>query len=318
MKSNPPKRKICGQEQRDMPPRSENKPPRSVAVKPVRTLARVTWLALRGRFVAREEIAEDYDRISAGYDENFSSFVAAHSDELVGRIGGLPENARILDLACGTGAVVAAWRRRWPGADITGVDRSPGMLARARKRCPDARFVVADMEEALGTVPDGSLDAVSCAWAIGYARPRSLARKVLRKLKRGGVFAVLENRRDTWPQIRRAAFGVAMERPEALVRLMDLHLRLPKSEKALAGWFRSAGFAEIECGGGTTARMFKSGRAVLDWALTTGVSAGFDRAMDPARRAECDEAFVRLVERDGTAGGIRIEHRHVWATGVQP
>lgn len=297
---------------------SENNPGRTAAMKPVRTLARVAWLALRRRFVAREEIAEDYDRISEGYDENFSSFAAAHSDELVGRIGGLPEDARILDLACGTGAVVAAWRRRWPGAEIAGVDRSPGMLARARERCPDARFVAADMEEALDAVPDGSLDAASCAWAIGYARPRALAREVLRKLKRGGVFAVLENRRDTWPQIRRAAFGVAMERPEALVRLMDLHLRLPKSEWALAGWLRSAGFAGVECGGGATERVFENGRAVLDWALATGVSAGFDRAMDPARRAECDEAFVRLVERGSTAGGIRIEHRHVWATGGRP
>ncbi|MBR4259072.1 MAG: methyltransferase domain-containing protein [Kiritimatiellae bacterium] len=285
--------------------------------KPVRTLMRVAKLALLRKYVSREEIADDYNRISSDYDFNFSSRAAAHSDELVERVAGLPPKARILDLACGTGAVVAAWRRRFPDADITGVDSSPGMLAVARERCPEAHFVEGDMESSLRDVPDESLDAVSCAWAIGYARPPLLARTVLRKLKPGGVFAVVENRRDTWPQIRRAAFGVAMEMPESLMRLMDLHLRLPKSGRSLGRIMRSAGFADVEFGGGSEEFTFADGRAVLDWSLGTGVSAGFDRAMDPARRDECDAAFVRLVERGMTSEGVKVEHRYVWAKGVK-
>ena len=287
------------------------------AKKPVRTLMRVAKLALQRKYVSREDIADDYNRISSGYDANFSSRAAAHSDELVEGVAGLPSNARILDLACGTGAVVAAWRRRFPGAVITGVDSSPGMLAVARERCPNATFVEGDMESSLRDVPDESLDAVSCAWALGYARPPLLARAVLRKLRRGGVFAVVENRRDTWPQIRRAAFGVAMEMPESLMCLMDLHLRLPKSGRSLGRLLRSAGFADVEFGEGHEEFVFADGRAVLDWSLGTGVSAGFDRAMDPARREECDAAFVRLVERGKTTEGVKAEHRYAWAKGVK-
>ena len=285
--------------------------------KPVRTFMRVVKLALQRKYVSREEIADDYNRISSEYDANFSSRAAAHSDELVEGVDGLPSDARILDLACGTGAVVAAWRRRYPNAVITGVDNSPGMLAVARERCPGASFIAGDMESSLCDVPDESLDAVSCAWAIGYARPPLLARTVLRKLRRGGVFAIVENRRDTWPEIRSAAFGVAMEMPESLMCLMDLHLRLPKSGRSLGRLLRSAGFADVEFGEGHEEFVFADGRAVLDWSLGTGVSAGFDRAMDPARREECDAAFVRLVERGKTAEGVKAEHRYAWAKGVK-
>ena len=288
-----------------------------MSAKPIRAAIKAVRLAAAGKYVSRAEIAADYDRISTGYDEHFSRHAAAHSDELVAGIKGLPHDARILDLACGTGAVVAAWRRNYPDARLTGVDGSAGMLAVARRRCPDAEFVQGDMEEALGNFLDESLDAVSCAWAIGYAEPLRLARTVWRKLKPGGVFAVVENRRDTWPQVRKAAFGVAMEMPESLVRLMDLHLRLPKSAGALKRLLGRAGFARVACGEGAQAFTFASGEEVLAWSLKTGVSAGFDRAMDPARRAACDAAFIRRIEQFRNNGILAIEHRYVWAKGVR-
>ena len=285
--------------------------------KPVRTLLRAAWLAATGRFVSRSEISADYDRISAGYEECFARHASAHTDALVAGVEGLRDDARILDLACGTGAVAAAWRRKCPNAEIKGIDASKGMLEVAARRCPDVEFELGDMEAALASTPDASLDAVSCAWAIGYVDPLRLAKCVFRKLRAGGVFAVVENRRDTWPQVRDAAFGVAMENPDALVRLMDLHLRLPKNSAALSRMLCRAGFSGVESGEGSSSLLFADGRAVLDWTLKTGISAGFDRAMDPARRSECDAAFVRLVERRGTAEGVRLEHRYVYAKGVR-
>lgn len=285
--------------------------------KPVRLFLRAAWLAAMGRFVSCAEIALDYDRISAKYDDNFSRHASVQSDALIDGISGLRDDARILDLACGTGAVVAAWRRRFPKARIMGVDASDGMLEVARHRCPDVEFSHGDMDSSLAAVPDASLDAVSCAWAIGYVNPRRIVREAFRVLRTGGVFAVVENRRDTWPQVRDAAFGVTAEMPESLIALMDLHLRLPKSAAALGWMFRRAGFSGVETWEGANSLVFTDGREVLDWSLGTGVSAGFDRAMDPARRGECDAAFVRLIERSMTPEGIRIDHKFVFAKGVK-
>ena len=57
------------------------------------------------------------------------------------------EPLSILELGCGTGYLTALLRERFPEAAIEAVDFAPAMIARARERVPDARFVVADIEE---------------------------------------------------------------------------------------------------------------------------------------------------------------------------
>jgi trans-aconitate 2-methyltransferase len=50
----------------------------------------------------------------------------------------------IVDLGCGDGALLPFLRRRWPAADLTGVDLSPAMLEAARAVDPELRLVEAD------------------------------------------------------------------------------------------------------------------------------------------------------------------------------
>jgi SAM-dependent methyltransferase len=56
---------------------------------------------------------------------------------------------RILDLGSGTGEPTVALARRWPSAEVIGVDMSPGMVEEARRRLPTdlrdrVRYEVAD------------------------------------------------------------------------------------------------------------------------------------------------------------------------------
>lgn len=51
---------------------------------------------------------------------------------------------RIADLGCGPGNSTELLRRTWAQAQITGVDHSAAMLAKARETLPWCRFVQAD------------------------------------------------------------------------------------------------------------------------------------------------------------------------------
>lgn len=64
---------------------------------------------------------------------------------------------RILDPACGDGALLDACQRRLPGVDLVGYDIDPIAAERARERVPAATIHVAD---ALAAVPAGAFDMV--------------------------------------------------------------------------------------------------------------------------------------------------------------
>ncbi len=62
-----------------------------------------------------------------------------------------PPPRRVLDLGTGTGAAALAIARRWPEAEVVGVDIAPQMVEEARRKTPPevagrVRFQVADAE----------------------------------------------------------------------------------------------------------------------------------------------------------------------------
>ena len=76
-----------------------------------------------------------YDRIAEGYAEWWSPIHRPATLGLLDEIApALDAGAtRVLDIGCGTGALVAEIALRWPAARVTGVDISAGMLAIAAR-----------------------------------------------------------------------------------------------------------------------------------------------------------------------------------------
>ncbi len=52
---------------------------------------------------------------------------------------------RVIDLGCGPGNSTAVLARRWPKADLTGLDSSAEMIAAARASAPDRKWMEADI-----------------------------------------------------------------------------------------------------------------------------------------------------------------------------
>lgn len=112
-------------------------------------------------------------------EENFGRFVAH-----------LRPGARILDVGCGMGRDVDQWQEL--GFDVTGIDRSGGMLAEARRRV-SAPFVLADMRSL--PFADGSFDALWVCASLLHL-PQAQAPAVLEECRRvlghGHIFLALK------------------------------------------------------------------------------------------------------------------------------
>jgi trans-aconitate 2-methyltransferase len=95
---------------------------------------------------------------------------------------------RVVDLGCGPGNVTALLKQRWPRAEVTGVDGSAPMLAKAAAAAPDCRFIEADIAAwTPGEPPELLYSNAALHWLPGHA---TLFPRLLSLLAPGGTLAV--------------------------------------------------------------------------------------------------------------------------------
>jgi trans-aconitate 2-methyltransferase len=73
----------------------------------------------------------------------FKSERTQPSIDLVARIR-IENPGSVIDIGCGPGNSTQILHRRWPAADIVGLDISPRMIARAKEDYPDQHWQVGD------------------------------------------------------------------------------------------------------------------------------------------------------------------------------
>lgn len=119
----------------------------------------VTDVVVRAPFLwrlFRKSVTRNFDRLAPEWNATRVSperlvVITAALDAL-----GTPK--RVLDVGTGTGAVARLIAERWPAAEVTGVDVSPGMIAEAR-RLGDQRYDVGDASAL--PYEDGAFDLVT-------------------------------------------------------------------------------------------------------------------------------------------------------------
>jgi len=134
-------------------------------------------------------VQEMFDRIAPSYDRvnRVMTFGLDLSwrRRLVGMLG-LPSGARVLDLACGTGDLLAILERQ--GARPVGLDLSIGMLGKVAHRVPLVQGVGEHLPFA-----DASFDAVTCGFAVrNFADLPQVLAEVARVVRPGGGLGILE------------------------------------------------------------------------------------------------------------------------------
>lgn len=125
-------------------------------------------------------------------------------------------DAKIVDVACGSGAFLKDLRATFPRAALAGLDLSEAYLAKARKRAG-----VGGVKAKAETLPfaDSSLDAVTCVYLFHELPPRVrpvVAASLARALKPGGVLVFVDSVQPTdTPELARLleAFPVYFHEP---------------------------------------------------------------------------------------------------------
>lgn len=148
----------------------------------------------------KEQVAEMFDGIAGRYDF-LNHLLSMGIDKgwrakAIRTIAGISPK-KILDVATGTGDLAIAAAKALPGASITGVDISEGMLAVGRKKVRtqqlDQSVLLETGDSEALPFADGAFDAITCAYGVrNFQDLEAGLRDMQRVLRPGGKIAILE------------------------------------------------------------------------------------------------------------------------------
>lgn len=138
--------------------------------------------------------------------------------------------ASVLDIGCGVGRIASLLDDR--GFDVTGIDASEPLVAKAESLFPDIEFRVADITDT--DLPSETFDyAVFSFFGLDYVTPKCKRKKALREINRvlkpGGLF-LYSSHNSLHPLVPRSTRDLL----SCGYDLLDLHLRKVNRERFLS------------------------------------------------------------------------------------
>ena len=109
--------------------------------------------------------------------------------DLISRIS-VPSPKKIIDIGCGPGNSTQALKIAYPNAEILGVDSSPEMIEKAKKKYPGLSFLLCDISSQLSNLPNDFDIVFSNACLHWVPNHHTLLPGLMTLLKPGGMLAV--------------------------------------------------------------------------------------------------------------------------------
>lgn len=135
-------------------------------------------------------VRSSYDRLAGVYDRRWRRYVEA-TNAAAREAVELKGDERVLDVACGTGALLAALASRGVRPAPVGVDLSLPMLRGASVRVPQARLIQGEASHL--PLVDRAFDLVYCVNSFHYfRRPEAALGEAWRVLRPGGRLVLID------------------------------------------------------------------------------------------------------------------------------
>jgi len=255
-----------------------------------------------------------FDRAARRYDYN-AAIPQEIGRRLLDHLQGINiEPRRIVDLGCGTGEHLEMLGRRYPGAQVIGVDCSAAMLARARGRTRwwrrfagiGAPLVRADAQRLplAGAASDFTFSNLALQWSA----PEAFFAEASRTLATGGLFLFSTLGPETLRELR-AAFFAADEAPH-VHSFIDMH--------DLGDALVHAGFGDPVMEMETLTIEYTDVASIArDLRFTGGSNAMADRSrglMAPSRWKRMVERYETLRHGGALPATCEVVYGHAWKT----
>jgi ubiquinone/menaquinone biosynthesis C-methylase UbiE len=140
---------------------------------------------------ASRAVIAEYARLASEYEAKWSFYVKATTRETLARVSLRPAD-RLLDLGCGTGALLRRLSETHPAALLSGLDPVPEMLTVARRRLPPEVELVEGWAERLPFASERFDVVVSCNMFHYVQRPADALREMNRVLRPGGRLVITD------------------------------------------------------------------------------------------------------------------------------
>lgn len=254
-----------------------------------------------------------WDRTAAFYGQAGPPVFSISAQRLLELLK-LEPGDRLLDVACGTGAVaIPAAKQVGPSGLVTATDYSPCMVAEAEKQVKKqglSNIACACMEAQNLEFPDNSFDALTCGFALFFFPDmrRALA-EMHRVLVPGGEVGLSLWGKGAivpqWPILGETIKGYGLQ-PVVLNRIAWR----PEDIEAL---LTPAGFSDIEIVEERYDLPFREASEAWEFTLSVGPIEVMLEQLSKNKRQEFIDAFLSRIQELATPEGIPANFRLLYA-----
>jgi ubiquinone/menaquinone biosynthesis C-methylase UbiE len=232
----------------------------------------------------------------------------AYVPETVMRVKALAPR-RLLETACGTGAVTYAIADAMPGIEIVATDISEAMIDFAKGKRPGGDIVWHQADAQRLAFPDASFDVVVCQLGVMFFPDKVQGMREARRVLRPGgrfLFTVWDSldRNELQRLCAEAVAGMFPDDPPTYTRRIPFGYH---DHAVIAAQLRDAGFTDVQI---DTVRKTHAPESARDFAIGTcqgGGLRGEIEKRDPGALERATDVVTQALERRFGSGPIRSE-----------